>query len=109
MALHKKYGSERVHRAASLQSVSLMSAIRAHPFGERTPIDALQKERCARKAAWDLAKNVYKLNNTDKATFYFPVEVRAMPTPTSKLPEELEFVADSRASMHMLSKKVIWA
>ena len=50
------------------------------------------------------AKSVYKLN-TDKATFYSPVEPRAMPAPTSKLPEEREFVVDSGASMHMLSKK----
>ena len=34
-----------------------------------------------------------------------PFEARATPAPTSKLPEEREFVIDSGASMHMLSKK----
>ena len=36
--------------------------------------------------------------------FYSPIEARATVAPTSKLPEEREFVIDSRASMHMLSK-----
>ena len=30
-----------------------------------------------------------------------------MPAPSSKKPEEREFVVDSRAPMHMLSKKVL--
>ena len=39
-----------------------------------------------------------------KLRFYTPVEARVLPSPTSKRPEEREFVADSGASMHMLSK-----
>ena len=50
-------------------------------------------------------KVFYNLKNTDKATFYSPVEARAMRAPTSKLPEDGEFVVDSGAPMHMLSKK----
>ena len=49
-----------------------------------------QQERCARKAAWNLAKIVYKLNNADKATFYSAIEVRATPAPTSNLLVERE-------------------
>ena len=30
-------------------------------FGERSHEKTLHQERCARKAAWDLAKNIYKL------------------------------------------------
>ena len=57
---------------------------------------------------WDLAKNAWKLKNTEKATFlYSPIEARAMLAPTSKSPEEREFVVDSGASMCMLSKKVL--
>ena len=37
-------------------------------------------------------------------TFYSPFEARALAAPTSQLPEERECVADSGASMHMLSK-----
>ena len=65
----------------------------------------MNNERCARKAASELAKKNYKLKNSDKATFYIPGEVKAMPAPTSKRPEEREFVVDSGASMHMMSKK----
>ena len=49
-------------------------------------------------------QNIYKLKNSDKTTFYTPIE-KGMPTPTSKRPGEREFVVDSGALMHMLSKK----
>ena len=44
---------------------------------------------------------VHKLK---KSTFYFAVEGTVMPVPTSRWPEELEFVVDPGASMYMLSK-----
>ena len=43
--------------------------------------------------------------NKDKATFYSLIEARAMLAPTSTSPEEREFVVDSGASMHMLTRK----
>ena len=52
------------------------------------------------------SENSCKLKNADKATFETPVEARVMPAPTSKRPEEQEFVVDSGAPMH-LSKKVL--
>ena len=55
--------------------------------------------------AWNLAKNMYKLKNVDKATFYSPIEAKIMPAPTSKRPKEREFVVDSGASLNMMSKK----
>ena len=41
---------------------------------ERSPCapefeETLHQERCAREAAWDLAKNIYKLKNADNTTF----------------------------------------
>ena len=49
---------------------------------------------------------MYKLKNSDKATFYVPGEVKGMSTLiTSKRFEEQKFVVDSGASMHMMSKK----
>ena len=65
----------------------------------------MHQGRCARRVACDLAKSVYKLKNTDKATFYSPIEAMATPAPTSKSPEEREVVVDSGPSMHVLSKK----
>ena len=61
--------------------------------------------RCARSKAWNLAKNIYKLHENDKATFYSPAEEWVLPAASTKEPEEIEFVVDSGASMHMVSKK----
>ena len=60
------------------------------------------QQRCARSEAWNLAKNIYKLNEKDKATFYSPAEEWVLPAASAKEPEETEFVVDSRASMHMV-------
>ena len=77
----------------------------APKFEERTQEETLQQERCARREAKDLANNVYMLKNKEKATFCFPNEAWVMLAPSSKKPEEREFVVDSGASMHMLPKK----
>ena len=99
----KKLGKERVHREASFKSLNLTSPIRGL-------LDLRKEHRtkfCTKKdaVAWNLAKNVNKLQNTDKATFYSPFEAWVMPAPSSTKPEERELVVDSGASMHMLSKK----
>ena len=73
-------------------------------FGERSHKETLHQEGCARKAAWDLARRIYKLKAEDKATFYSLVETNVL-VPVSKNTEERMFVVDSGASMHMLSKK----
>ena len=76
----------------------------APKFGERSHEETLHQERCARKAAWDLTKNIYMLKNSDKATFHIPGEAKVMSTPiASKRPEEREFAVDSGALMHMMS------
>ena len=49
--------------------------------------------------------NSYKLKEKDKAAFYFPAEEWVLPAASTKEPEEREFVVDSGASMHMVSKK----
>ena len=87
----------------SLTCVVLCSTIRG-----RTQEETLQQERCAGREAWDLAKNVHKLNDKDKTTFFSPSEVWSSPAPSSKKkkkPEDRQFVVDSLASRHMLSRK----
>ena len=74
-------------------------------FRERSHEETLHLERCARKAAW-VWQNIYKLKNSEKATFYTAIESRVMPAPTSKRPEERNFAVDSGASMHTMSKKL---
>ena len=63
------------------------------------------QERCAREAAWKLAKSVLKLKEHERTTFFSPSEIRCLPAPSTHKPEESEFVVDSGASMHMISKK----
>ena len=62
------------------------------------------QEQGARQAAWKLAKSVLNLKEQERATFFSPSENRCLPASTLK-PEEREFVVDSGASMHMISKK----
>ena len=64
-----------------------------------------RQQRCARRKAWNLAKNKYKLKEKDKAAFYFPAEEWVLPAASTKEPEEREFVVDSGASMHVVSKR----
>ena len=50
-------------------------------------------------------KEIYKLEKEDKATFYSPYEEWILTASSTITPEEREFVVDSGASMHMVSKK----
>ena len=62
------------------------------------------QEQGVREAAWKLAKHVLKLKEHERATFFSPSGNRCLPASTLK-PEEREYVVDSGASMHMISKK----
>ena len=62
------------------------------------------QEQGAREASWRLAKSVLKLKEHERATFFSRSENRCLPASNLK-PEEREFVVDSGASMHMISKK----
>ena len=66
---------------------------------------AMDIARYARGYAWRLAKNILKLNEKDKATFFSPTNEWCLPAPSVIKPEKREFVVDSGASMHMLSRK----
>ena len=73
-------------------------------FEDRSQEETEWQELGAREAAWKLAKNVFKLKEQERATFFSPSENRYLPASTLK-PEEREFVVDSGASMHMISTK----
>ena len=53
----------------------------------------------------DLPKNIKKLQEKDKAVFYSLAEEWSLPAASAMKPEEREFVADSGASMHTVSRK----
>ena len=82
-----KFAEERVHREELSKRVRTMSVVLARQNLGKDHMRTLHQERCARKAAWNLAKNIYQLKNSDKTTFYVPGEVKGMSTPsTSKRP-----------------------
>ena len=73
-------------------------------FEDRSQEETEWQEQGAREAAWKLAKSVLKLKEKNTAAFFSPSENRCLPASNLK-PEEREFVVDSGASMHMISKK----
>ena len=76
----------------------------APKFEDRSQEETEWQEQGAREAAWKLAKRGLKLKEHERATFFSPSENRCLPASTLK-PEEREFVVDSSASMHVISKK----
>ena len=73
-------------------------------FEVRSQEETEWQEQGAREAAWKLAKSVLTLKEHERATFFSPSENRCLRASSLK-PEEREFVVDSGASMHMISKK----
>ena len=76
----------------------------APKFEDRSQEETQWQEQGAREAAWKLAKRVLKLKEHQRAAFFSPSENKCLPASTLK-PEEREFVVDSGASMHTISKK----
>ena len=76
----------------------------APKFEGRSQEETEWQEQGARGAAWKLAKSVSKLQEKNNATFFSPSENRCLLASTLKL-EEREFVVDSGASVHTISKK----
>ena len=76
----------------------------APKFEDRSQEETEWQEQGAREAAWKLAKSVLKLKEHERAIFFSPSENRCLLASTLKL-EEREFVVDSEASVHMISKK----
>ena len=48
-------------------------------FEDRSSEETERLERCARGDAWILAKNILKLKETDKATFFSPTDKWSLP------------------------------
>ena len=75
----------------------------APKFEDRSQEETESRARCPRSIV-EADKNVLKLKEHQRATFFSPSENRCLLASTLK-PEEREFVVDSGASMHMISKK----
>ena len=77
----------------------------AQKFEDPSQEETERQERCVREAAWRLAKNILKFKEKHKTAFFSLSENWCLPSPSTIKPEEVEFVVDSGASMHMISKK----
>ena len=64
----------------------------------------MARARCPRSSVEAGQKCSKNKGEQERATFFSPSENRCLPAATLKL-EEREFVVDSGASMHMISKK----
>ena len=62
----------------------------AMKFEDRSHEEIGRQQRSARSKAWNLAKNIYKLKENDKATFCSPAEEWVLPAASAKEPEERE-------------------
>ena len=104
-----RQASIREKKGPSLGKIQVKAPHQRSPyvmkFEDGSHEETERQQRCARSKAWNLAKNIYKLKEEDKAAFYFPAEKWVLPAASTKEPEEREFVVDSGASMHMVSKK----
>ena len=48
-------------------------------FEDRFQEETERQQRCARSKAWNLAENIHKIKEKDKAAFYFPAEEWVLP------------------------------
>ena len=94
-----------IARNDSKMCASRAKSLRAKVWGEVTRGN-LAPRKMRPRSSIGLGENVCKLTNADKATSHTSIEAKVMFVPTSKSSEEREFVVDSGASMHMMSK---WA
>ena len=77
----------------------------APKFEDRSQEETEWQERCAREAAWKLVQHTLKIKEKNKAAFFSPSVHWCLPARSTLKPEEREFVVNSGASMHMISKK----
>ena len=71
----------------------------APKFEDRSLEETEWQERCAREAAWRLARNILKIKEKHESTFFSPTE-KWSPFTLWNQTEERDFVVDSGASMN---------
>ena len=91
-------------RKGSIASASLKSATCVRQNSTKEPGRNLATRKMRPQRSIELGENAFQLKIEDKATLYCLSEAWML-APSSKKPEEREFVVDSGASMHMQSKK----
>ena len=86
---------------AQVNLISVAPTLQNLRFGLRRRQSGKSKVPAKQRGSWP---KVLKLKEHERATFFSPSENRCLPISNLK-PEEREFVVDSGASMHMISKK----
>ena len=87
---------------AQVNLISVAPTLQNLRIGLRKRRNGKSKVPVKQRGSWP--KSVQKFKKKNKATFFSSPENRCRPASTLK-PEEREFVVDSGASMHMISKK----
>ena len=87
------------------QSVTRERCLHAPKFEDRTQEEICNKNNAPAEMHGKMAKHVHKFKEKDNATFCSPSEVWSFPAPSSTKPEEQQLVVDSRALIHVLSRK----
>ena len=77
----------------------------ASKFEDRSQEETEWQEQGAAKQRGSWPKVCLNLKEHERATFFSLSENWCLPAPSTLKPEEREFVVDSGASMHMISKK----
>ena len=100
------FWKEKVHRKGLSHSVRLMSVVLARPNSEKDHM----RRPCTKKDAPAKQRRIWRTNFTSSRIqtglrSFSPIEAKVMSAPTSTRPEEREFLVESGASMHMMSKK----
>ena len=65
---------------------------------------SLEETECPRSSV-EVGQNIFKILGEKKTAVFSPSENWCLPGQSNLKPEEREFVVDSGASMHMISKK----
>ena len=97
--------SEKQRSVARKKSLPHQRSPYAMKFEDTSQEETERQERCARGDAWRLAKNIYKLKEKEKTTLISPTNEWSSPAPSTIKSEERDFVVDSSASMHVVSRK----
>ena len=77
----------------------------APKFEDRSQEETEWQDHWAPEAAWKLAKKILKFKLKHKATFFSPTEKWCLPSLSKITSVGREFVVNSGASMHMISRK----
>ena len=78
-----RQASIREKKGPSLGKIQVKNPHQRSPyamnFEDRSQEETERQQRCARSKAWNLAKNIFKLNDKDKATFHSSAEEFVLP------------------------------